>query len=87
MYTKLLDEAATNPNVTRAPTNLTIPEQHMVFERFKRNTNVVRFNFGGSAVTGYFYGGAAVGTPPVFVIDSMSSYIPPGSDDLDDVPS
>lgn len=86
LYTRMIQESYTNPAVKRQPVNLTIPEQHLVVDRFKRNTNIVRFNFGATAVAGYLYGTAAAGTAPMFIIDSMSSHIPPNSDKLDDLP-
>jgi hypothetical protein len=80
LYSGLLEEARTNPRVTQIPNQLTSADRQIVLERFRRNTNVVKFNLGMTSVAGYFYGSAALGTPPTFVIDSMSSHVPPSSD-------
>ncbi len=80
LYKTLVKEAETNPQVTRVPVNLTIPEQALVIDRFRSNTNIVRFNFGAVAFSGVMYGGATVATPPTMVIEAMSSHIPVGAD-------
>lgn len=76
LYKDLVQEARTNPQITQVPSQLTEADRAVVIDRFRRNTNVVKFNFAMTSVAGYFYGGAALGTAPTFVIDTMSSHTP-----------
>ncbi len=78
LYKGLVDEAQKNPRVVaEVGERVSEAERAAKMEAFARGTNLVKVQFGMTALTGVIYAPAIAGTPIQFTIDTMQEHRAP----------